>query len=256
MNDSTLPHGIFNRYSLVARVYPALLALAPILWSAVVLFPKLLSDFRSWSSSILAIGCSLYLLASISRACGKKAERKLYEVWGGWPTTMLLRHRDTTIDPITKARYHKGLLALQGVGHMPTVNEEISDPIHADNVYWSATKHLIELRRSPKNHLLEYENASYGFRRNLFGLKWLSVSIAFVAATVTALVWWAALKKPIDVLAVEASIVKYPYLPVLMAADLGYLTLIGLMIDGEFVRQAADEYAFALLRTLEPDPPR
>jgi hypothetical protein len=32
-----------NRYWLVARVYPALLALAPVLWTAVVLVPQLVS---------------------------------------------------------------------------------------------------------------------------------------------------------------------------------------------------------------------
>ncbi|MCU1317510.1 MAG: hypothetical protein JWN63_2832, partial [Candidatus Acidoferrum typicum] len=151
----------------------------------------------------------------------------------------------------TKTRYHQALTALQGVGNMPTANEENADSIHADNVYRSATKRLIELRRGPKYELLEYENASYGFRRNLFGLKWIGVAIAAVAAMVTSLVWWASLTKPIDITALEKSIVIYPYLPVLFAADIGYLALLGLMIDRQFVRQGADEYASALLRTLE-----
>jgi hypothetical protein len=193
----------------------------------------------------------LYLLASLARARGKKAEDKLIKRWGAWPTTILLRHRDATIDPITKARYHQALTALQGVGTLPTANQESGDPIHADNVYRSATKRVIELRRGPKHALLEYENASYGFRRNLFGLKWIAVAIALGAAMVTGLVWWASLTKPIDIAAVESSIVTYPYLPVLLAADIGYLLVIGFMIDRQFVRQAADEYASALLRTLE-----
>ena len=133
---------LFNRYSLVARVYPSLLALAPILWSAIVLFPRLVVSYRNGFASALAIGCSLYLLASLARARGTSAEMILLRSWGGWPTTLFLRHRDASIDPITKARYHLALATMLDRS-LPTVIEETADARQADDVYRSATKRLI-----------------------------------------------------------------------------------------------------------------
>jgi hypothetical protein len=250
MTDTGVVHRLFNRYSLVARVYPSLLALAPILWSALVLFPRLVANYRDGFASTFAIGCSLYLLASLARARGKSAEIALLESWGGWPTTLLLRHRDASIDPITKARYHLALAAMLGRA-LPTVNEEAANATGADDVYRSATKRLIEARRAKTYQLLQDENASYGFRRNLFGLRWVAVYATILAAVTTGLIGWASLEKPIDLLSLEVSVETYPHLPILLAADLGYMALMTFMINPEFIRQAADEYALALFRTLD-----
>jgi hypothetical protein len=250
MTEAGIIDRLFNRYSLVARVYPSLLALAPILWSAIVLFPRLVVNYRNGFASALAIGCSLYFLASLARARGKSAEKVLLELWGGWPTTLNLRHRDASIDPITKARYHLALAAMLGRA-LPTLNEEAADRSGADDVYRSATKRLIEARRGKAHQLLEDENASYGFRRNLFGLKWVAVYATLLAFVTTGVIWWASLAKPVNLSALEVSVETYPHLPILIAADLGYMALTIFMINAEFVRQAADEYAVALFRTLD-----
>lgn len=243
-----------SHYSLIARIYPALLTLAPALWSALVLFPRLTSNVRLGAASTLSIGCMFYLLASLARSRGKSRERELIALWGGWPTTLLLRHRDTTIDPITKARYHQALAEVGGLGALPTEAREIAAPNDADHVYRSATKRLIELRRGKTFQMVEDENASYGFRRNLFGLKAVAISVAGVAAIATGLVWWAELPKPINVGGLETSITTYPYLPALLLSDLAYMLMFALLIGQEFVRQAADEYALALFRTLDQTP--
>ncbi|MDF2435496.1 MAG: hypothetical protein JWP44_5127, partial [Mucilaginibacter sp.] len=72
-----------------------------------------------------------------------------------------------------------------------------------------------------------------------------------LAALTTSLIWWASLGKPINLLALELSVETYPHLPIMVAADLGYTALMIFMINAEFVRQAADEYAVALFRTLD-----
>jgi hypothetical protein len=239
----------FNRYSLIARIYPALLALGPALCSALVLFPRLTSNIRLGAASTLAVACMFYLLASLARSRGKSLEQKLIGLWGGWPTTLVLRHRDTTIDPITKGRYHQ---ALSGMGvDLPTEAEEIAAPIDADHAYRSATKRLIELRRGRTFQMVEDENASYGFRRNLLGLKSVAISVAALAAIATGLVWWSALAKPVNMESLGKSITTYPYLPVLLLFDLAYMFMFLLLIGRDFVRQAADEYALALFRTLD-----
>lgn len=239
-----------NRYWLVARVYPALLALAPVLWTTVVLAPQLVSDYLKGTASVLAIGCALYLLSSLARSQGKFAETQLLERWGGWPTTILLRHRDKAIDPYTKARYHQALAGLVGTA-LPFPAEEPAAPADADDAYRSATKRLIELRRGAEFQIIHDENASYGFRRNLFGLRPIAVGLALTPGAVTALIWWAELPKPVDLGQFAASVRAYPYLPVLLAADFAYAIMLALIITTWFVRQAADEYALALFRSLE-----
>lgn len=242
---------LYNRYSLVARVYPALLTLGPILWSTLVLFPTLVSDLRNGTASVLAVGCLLYLLSSVARSRGKLAERHLLERWGGWPTTVFLRHRDASIDPITKARYHAALAVVANIPALPTAAEELATPEEADHVYRSMTKRLIEIRRGSAFQMVEDENASYGFRRNLFGLKFTAVAVSLLATLTTAVVWWASITKPVNVARFETSIKTYPHLPVLVAADLSYSILLVCLVTQEFVRQAADEYASALFRTLD-----
>jgi hypothetical protein len=242
---------LVNRYWLVARVYPALLAFAPVLWSALILFPKLVSDVRKGAASAVAIGCILYLLSSLARYRGKIAERKLLKFWGGWPTTLFLRHRNNSIDPRTKARYHAALAALASDVALPTADQETADPAEADDAYRSVTKRLIELRRGKAYQMVADENASYGFRRNLFGIKPLVLCVAIVSAIVTGFVWWATITEPITLSGVGNSVKAYPYLPILFALDLAYAVVITFMVTSHFVRQAADEYALALFRTLD-----
>ena len=244
----------FSHYSLVARVYPALLALAPALWSALVLLPRLTANVRVGAASTLAVGCMFYLLASLARSRGKSLERELILLWGGWPTTLLLRHRDTTIDPITKARYHRALAEVGRLAALPTEAQEISAPDDADHAYRSATKQLIELRRGRMFQMIEDENASYGFRRNLFALKTVAIALAGLASIFSGLVWWLELPKPITMGGVERSITTHLYLPALLLLDLTYVLIFVLLIDREFVRQAAYEYALALFRTLDQAP--
>jgi hypothetical protein len=49
------------------------------------------------------------------------------------------------------------------------------------------------------------------------------------------------------------SVKANPRLPVLLAADLAYAFVSALMITDRFVRQAADEYALALFRSLDQE---
>jgi hypothetical protein len=251
MTDAQVVTKFFDRYSLVARMYPALLLLAPIIWTVVVLIPELAVDYRKWAASILIVGSAFYLLSSLARSRGKYTEDRLLKRWGGWPTTFVLRHRDTTIDPVTKGRYHATLTGMPGVGRLPTVTEEAADPIQADHAYRSATKLLIEARRGKTFRRLDDENASYGFRRNLLGLKWVAVCITLLVTAATALVWWASLGEPVGVSTIMQAVRTDPRFPALLILDLAYMVVLIFMVTRRFVEQAAYEYALALFRTLE-----
>jgi hypothetical protein len=251
MTEVTAISGFFNRYSMVARYYPALLAIAPLIWTPAVLVPDFFSDFRKWSGSIIVFSAVLYLIASLARSRGKFVEKHLIQRWGGWPTTLVLRHRDSVVDPITKARYHRSLAAISGIHSLPAPMEEAADPTMADNLYRSATKRLIELRRGRAFRMLEDENASYGFRRNLFGLKWTAVCIALVAAGATAIVWWNSFGRPSNVTTLLQAVSAGARFPALFCVDLIYATAMLCAVTHRFVEQAAYEYAAALFRTLD-----
>ena|SRR5579872_6782541 len=240
----------FDRYNRIARVYPALLVLGPVLWSGVALFPTLLDGWAHSATFAVMSACLLYFVASVARFRGKIVETHLVQKWGGWHTTILLRHSDNTIDPITKARYHRVLSGMCGVP-MPSLSEESAQPSQSDDIYRSATKKLIELRRSPEFDLIHNENASYGFRRNLLGVKPIALSIILVAVFLTAFALWLVTPQPYTRLVIANSVVHYPYLPLLIAADTGYLFLWLTIVREKFVSHAATEYAVALLRSLD-----
>lgn len=242
---------MFDPYSRVARLYPSLIALAPIAWSAVALFPSIIDSASHSAAFAIAAACLLYFLTTLTRSLGKRAETQLLDRWGGWPTTILLRHSDGTIDPVTKARYHHALQTLCGGIKMPSLEDEARDPKCADNIYRSAIRKLIEQRRGPEFRLLHGENASYGFRRNLFGLKPVAITETFILSTLTAGGWWLMTPQPYTRLIIAQSVINYPHFPVLLGLNLGYLLLWLWAVTATFVFQAGREYGEALLRTLD-----
>jgi hypothetical protein len=201
---------------------------------------------------VVGFSCLFYLLASIARSRGKVIEERLISNSGGWPSTIVLRHRDTTVDRLTKARYHQRLADLCPDLRFPSPDEEAAAPSDADAVYRSATKRLIELRRGAEYQMLHRENASYGFRRNALGLKPVSIAITLLVMAVTAIIWWRAF--PADTLtgvAASADVARRWYVYGLFAVDLAYIGIWVFVIRPEFVAQAGREYAEALFRTLE-----
>ncbi|WP_297925879.1 hypothetical protein [Metallibacterium sp.] len=160
-------------YERRARLVPALLVALPLLVPLVCVYgPR-----NPILTAVLGLlgGCgALYALASVARGRGKKLEEALVKEWGGMPTTIALRHRDSTaLDSVSKRRYHEAFSSKLGIG-MPTAEEEAADPARADDVYIGATKRLRELTRGGRNLLLK-ENIAYGFHRNMLAMKPLGV---------------------------------------------------------------------------------
>jgi hypothetical protein len=119
-----------------------------------------------------------YILSQLGRDAGKKKEKILWESWGGPPSTQVLRLSDETIDVITKKRYHNFLHRVCNVGFKIDPQGEVDDIKKMDSAYESWCKYLINHTRDSKRFpLLLKENISYGFRRNLWGMKPLGISI-------------------------------------------------------------------------------
>lgn len=171
---------ITDPYERQARLWPALLALCPIVMTLELVCGKTMSVLTNTVMLVTSCG-GLYLLTNICRERGKLLEPKLYEAWGGKPTTQLLRHRNSTIEGVTKRRYHSFLANKINVP-FPNAEQESADPTSADEIYQSAVRWLLNQTRDTKQfNLLFKENITYGFRRNALGLKPLGIGISLIS---------------------------------------------------------------------------
>lgn len=179
MNISGILDKIRDPYDRRARVAPGLWVLFPLLTAAVCLVGPKHPLLTAMLSLIGACG-GPYLLGNLVRVWGVNAQQRLYAKWGGRPTTLLLRHRDNTIDPISKQRYHD--LAARKLGvPMPSMADEADDLESADNAYRSVTERLIgKTRDTQKFSLLFKELIGYGFNRNMYGARWVGSVICVI----------------------------------------------------------------------------
>jgi len=175
-----------DRYTYCARLLPALIVSLPFLILLFIALPaiwKLIGALSAMGVSVALI----FLMAQCGRDAGKRKEPGLFRAIGGKPTTRLLRHVDATLPPATKKRYHDFLSANAPGFSTPTSQQEASDPDAADRMYDSAADWLRAKTRDTTLHeLLFAENISYGFRRNLWGMKPLGIGACILGAAALA----------------------------------------------------------------------
>lgn len=229
-------------YSLKARIYPSFIVLLPLLLLAIYY----ITDFEVYFHYVTAfasIGLFAYLLSQLGRDRGKLKEQELYKMWGGKPSTQILRHSSGVLDKHTKARIHKLLTERISNIVIPTEEEELQNPTEADEVYESCTKYLIsKTRDTTKYNLLFKENTSYGFRRNLWGMKIWAIVILFISVVIHAIL-------ATDIFS------NYSFTPnkdaYLYAALFFILIFWVFIVTPSWIRIVADEYAKRLYETLE-----
>ncbi len=233
----------FDEYSLNARVKPALLVLLPLVVTVYVIIPALYNVIATLFGVIVACGF-ITALSHYSRYQGINTEKRLYELWGGKPTTIILRQIDDTLDKYTKERYHKYLSQKIRGWSAPTIEDEVSNVIEADRRYDSAVKWLLEKTRDTNTYnLLFKENISYGFRRNSRGIKWFGVgssalSIALVVAS---------LYPNPNYLDIDKLILEYGAIAFSLVMLFWWL----FFVTDAWVRDAAENYAIRLLAVCE-----
>ncbi|UVH60494.1 hypothetical protein NWF24_14100 [Variovorax paradoxus] len=174
----------FDAYSIRARLFPAIIAAAPALAALTLLI--------SWktfglSSAIASFGILvlLFAIADFSRARGRSIEANLYKEHG-MPSITLFRRNDPTIDAGSKDRYREFLAGKLGAA-APSPEEESASQAAADAFYSQCGVWLRQNTRDTKKFpILFGENVTYGFRRNLLGVKmpalWLNVTVVAVCA--------------------------------------------------------------------------
>jgi hypothetical protein len=200
-----------------------------------LLWPSL--NWKALWLLIVAVG-GTFLLANYVRSLGKRLESKLIEKWGGLPTTHMLRHREMD-NPIMFRRRRRGLERVFGEP-LPSPDEEQADETAADAKYVAATRSLITKVRSNnvKYPRVHEENIHYGFRRNLFALKTISLTV-LGALTVIDLV----------VLIIDFRSTAIIAIGINLLMALAWIVV----VREQWVHEAGQTYAERLFETLEQD---
>ena len=236
-----------DTYNFKARLAPLLLVILPAALAVGVWVPIESDAWKMFGS--LGVSASLtLLLTQLGRDLGKRKQMGLFVSWGGKPTTRMLRHRDDTLDPHTKARYHRKVEALLPEIKVPSARAEKGNPEAADEVYESCVRHLLEATRDKVKHALIFEaNVTYGFRRNFWGMKPAGVTISAIGFLSS------------------AANVAYEYSGSsrVFATSIGSVAICGLLltwwasrITPAWVKLAGDAYAERLLSACETLPPK
>ena len=226
-----------DKYTRQARLKPSLLVVLPVFVTVAVWLPKVWTLLGGLAAIISACGLT-FLLAEVARFQGRKVERAMIAANGEKFTTILLRHCDPTISAASKKTYH-AFLKKASRRSLPSLESEQTNPIEADDCYRGAVEWLLEATRSERRFpLIRAENISYGFRRNLLGLK--PPAVLLIALSIVANVFFCVRNFQIDPTRVWAGLLTTI---ALVAVGLVWL----LVIKMAFVEDAGRSYALRLL---------
>lgn len=228
----------FDTYTIQARLWPSLLVILPVPIALVAWMPiENLPKFPLWCAPLTL--AATFLLAQLGRDAGKRAEPRLWNSWGGAPTTRRLRHHNHEVNPVIRTRQHAKLSELMHAP-LPSPQEEIDDPIRADATYEAAVLFLRENTRAAA--LVFKENIAYGFRRNLWAMKSAGIFLSALCTVATIAAIWYRLAVNLDAWLIGA-----------IGAVINSMLLAWwlLRINSDWVRLAAEAYAERLLATTE-----
>jgi hypothetical protein len=174
-----------DAYTARARLAPAAIAALPAL---ALLGGGLLAPSEVARLGTTAVAAIRLLASQLSRDAGRRLQSSLWDSWGGPPTVTRLRHRGAP-DGHRVERLHERFRAALGA-RLPTKSEEATDPAHADAVYEDAVSDLRNRTRDRARFPLVFEeNADYGFRRNMLGLKPWALTIALAVLATCAIAY-------------------------------------------------------------------
>ena len=174
-----------DSYDLKARYAPALIVSLPpliFLWTCFFTEIESLSKLVGGVISVVI----LYFISVIVRAYGRKIESRLWESWGGAPSTLLVLWQNQMIGEDLKKKYHECVQKYSDLP-MPTKEDEEADYVKAKAMIGDAFKSVkAVIRKHDKDGLWSIANAEYGFARNLYGSRiiWLIISIVSLISSI------------------------------------------------------------------------
>ena len=230
---------IFDPYDRKARLYPALLVMLVPVVALTLVAPVFSSQLAGLASLAVGLG-GLMLLSSLGREWGKRKEPKLFEIWGGTPTTLMLLRATSQLDHLTLDRYRKVLEGKVPGLQFPDSTSEASNPTIVAVICESAVKWLREATRDTRKFALVFaENTNYGFRRNLLGVRPMAIALCVLTLFLTALHAWLSSSGNLTAITVQSWTSG-------LVACIG-LVVWGVIVNADFVKTTAFAYATALL---------
>jgi hypothetical protein len=173
-----------DRYQLRARVQPATPVALPLAITLAVVF-GVQRDLTSGLIAFAAAAGVLYFVAHLVRDRGRQLEPSLWASWGGAPTSQLLRGSSGRgSEEIDRRRW----LVMHRLMPEATVRE---DPPSEPEIEIYVGMLRERTRGSDTFPRVAAENAGYGFRRNMLGLRRLGMltSASALAVAVAVLFW-------------------------------------------------------------------
>lgn len=171
----------FDHYVINARLKPAFFALMPIAITTLAWCPKAQEVGGVVLTFLITFGVMAFLSNLVSNL-GNQLQTRLFDDWGGAPTTILLRHADKTLDIYSKQRYHKWLQSKLPDLKMPSPENEDKNSVDADHIYTSAVSFLREYARDKNKFPMVYsDNVAYGFSRNLLVLRPIGIGVTLTS---------------------------------------------------------------------------
>jgi hypothetical protein len=230
-----------DSYDLQARHAPVLFAALPIILVALALVPGLGdTKFQAGSIGLLLLLALGFVATRLARSAGRARQDQLYALWGGMPTTAMLRFSDARLNPQTKKIYRDRLARLGPSFPIPDEEEERRDAAGADIKIGAA---MDEVRRRAKEKgvkSVHRENINFGAARNAFGLKPFGLGACAIAVVFLA-----------GAILIRAPLSITP-LDIVVAMAIVVIAAIWLLAcTADRVRHHGEGYALALFEAIE-----
>lgn len=227
-------------YERRARLAPGLLALLPVSVALAVLglskAPVVVSVL-----TVLSLAGGPIVLAELVRQQGRKVQETLWVSWGGSPTLQKLRLRQQGQNSLQRETWRNAVSSVTGIS-LASARSENGNPAKADEAIEVAIGQIRNLTRDgEKFPLVRAENRSYGFHRNVYGIRWTSrvIALVVVLGVLGYMLWLANVEHQaaltlVNVLALAATVVC--------------LVVSWALPSPVRVKNTADRYAYELLQ--------
>jgi hypothetical protein len=235
--------GLLDAYTMRARVVPCVVVLLPLVFGLLSWFPTGVQVAAGPLAALYTLAAA-GLLSQFGAEPGRRIQPALFELWGGTPTTQLMSFATSTLSPETLALIHDRLNRMIPAPLLPRTKEgEAADPAQARMQYEAAVDWLRVQTHDAKAFPLVFEaNVSYGFRRNLLGLRAVGVWDGLIGIATCAA---HAVTRRLHDVPQDPQAIVYALL------SAGLLVVLILLVNSNWVRAAAFEYAEQLLLTVE-----
>ena len=169
-------------YEIKARIAPGLILSVAIVVDVIFTVP-VLSNIPIFAATGIFSLALIYGLGNFARACGASLQTKLWEAWGGEPSTRFLRIRDSHFGDGLKVSIRSELTRRFALQLQP-LDQESRNPEFADREIVDAFRRVRSyLRQKDGDGLWQKQNIEYGFCRNLLGCRvsWVILSVVALA---------------------------------------------------------------------------